>query len=108
MQVYLIILTVAVFSVFILYQTVKNMLAIRKLLPDEIKYRYSLSVRLKAMFLGVDTWSRDVLDADKPCFKAFNANHRNYLKLMLKSFVVFSIIILLIISPGVYYLLTHE
>ena len=76
---------------FVLVMSVYYLFVISKVLPDEVKYRYEVTTRFKAIFLNARHWENEIEDKDISYFKAFNKSNRSYTKLMLFSFIAIGV-----------------
>ena len=75
-------LFVMVFSIYTIYSSAK-------LLPDNVKYKYKLIIRAKAMFISATRYKENIEEKDIDFFIAYNKSYKSYLLKLIVSFIVF-------------------
>ena len=93
MEFYLYILTLSVYVLFMFYATFKSGILSEKTLPKEVKYKYKLLLRFKAMFFQQEYWVDSVQENDAHYFFEFNKKYRNYLKSLIKATVIYFLVL---------------
>ena len=107
METYLLIATIITFLIYSLYEQIKASLYVSKCFTKEVKSEHSYIVRVKALMLPKSMWLNDVKGIHIPNLVKANECWQNYLKRAFISFGIFVIVLLIFVSPSIYYLLTH-
>jgi hypothetical protein len=107
MENYLFYLIFGVFTCFTLYEQTKASSFISKCLTKEARKEQSFIICQKALWLPKPMWINDVTGDYVANLVKANECWQKHIKKTLISFCILFVVIILVLSPSIYYLFTH-